>query len=130
VTIRTVSAPLTGFGAAPTQARIRVEELPPRQRLARAGKAAGAGGLAALVALPIPLVHFVFVPGAFLTGLIIGALRLRHRAIFQSAEAPCPFCGAVQRLGLTGRVFRLPRRVHCGTCGRELELSDQVVGNA
>ena len=113
---------LTGFGCAPTEARLVVRRLTPRQRLARAGMVLGAGLVAALIALPSPIVHFVAVPGALLGGLVAGLLRLRHREIIESAEGSCPCCGAEQRLGLAGRVFRLPRAIHCRSCQRALEL--------
>jgi hypothetical protein len=124
---RSLTVPLKGFGCAPTQAQIVVARLTPRQRAARAAAVLGAGLVAALVALPIPLVHFVFVPGALLAGIALGAARVRQREIFESAEAQCPCCGAAQRLGLAGRVFRLPRGVHCRTCGRSLELGADSV---
>ena len=118
----TLTARLAGFGCPPTEARIVVQRLTTRQRFARAGSVFAAGLVAALVALPIPLVHFVLVPGAFLGGLTLGLLRLRHREIIDSAEGTCPCCGKQQRLGLAGRVFRLPRAVHCQECRRSLEL--------
>ncbi len=117
-----MTVPLKGFGCAPTQAKVVVARLTLRQRIRRAGIVVGAGLAAALVALPIPLVHFIFVPGALLTGLTLGAIRVRQREIFESAEAACPCCGADQRLGLAGRTFRLPRAVHCRNCGRQLDL--------
>jgi hypothetical protein len=117
-----MTVPLTGFGIAPTRATVVVARLTLRERVARAGRVIGAGLLAALIALPIPLVHFVFVPGAVLTGFTLGIIRVQQREIFESAEAPCPYCGSVQRLGLAGRTFRLPRVVHCHNCGRQLDL--------
>ncbi len=99
-----------------------VARLTLRERVARSGRVVGAGLVAALIALPIPLVHFLFVPGALLTGLTLGIIRVQQREIFESAEAPCPYCGTVQRLGLAGRTFRLPRVVHCHNCGRQLDL--------
>jgi hypothetical protein len=98
--------------------------LTPRQRIARAGAVAGLGIVAAAIALPIPLVHFVVVPGSLLLGGILGAMRLTQREIFRSAEGPCPSCGTKQRLGLAGKTFRLPRRAHCTNCGRELDLEE------
>jgi hypothetical protein len=122
MTTRTLDVPLKGFGSVPTEARIVVERLDLRKRILR-GAAMFAGGLAlALVALPIPLVHFVLVPGALLLGAGLGAIRMAQREIFSVAEGTCPFCGTRQRLGLAGRVFRLPRRVHCRNCHRELDL--------
>lgn len=119
---RSLTVPLTGFGCAPTQAKVVVARLTLRQRVARSGRVVGAGLAAALIALPIPLVHFVFVPGAVLIGLALGVIRVQQREIFESAEAPCPYCGTAQRLGLAGRAFRLPRAVHCRHCGRQLDL--------
>lgn len=123
---RSISVPLKGFGCAPTEAEVTVESLTMRARVARAATVAGAGLLLALIALPIPLVHFVLVPAALLLGMTFGTIRLRHREIFASAEGTCPFCGTRQRLGLAGRVFRLPRRVFCNNCRRELDLGRDV----
>jgi hypothetical protein len=119
---RTLTASLTGFGHPPTQAQVVVESLTLRTRLARAATVAAAGLVVALIALPIPLVHFVLVPAGLLLGLSIAAVRLRHREIFASAEGACPVCGTRQRLGLAGKVYRLPRRVFCGHCRKELDL--------
>ena len=120
---RSLDASLKGFGAAPTPAEVVVETLSMGDRVRRAGLALGAGALLALIALPIPLVHFVLVPGALLLGLIFAALRLKQREIFRSAEGSCPYCGTPQRLGLAGRVFRLPREVFCDKCRRSLDLA-------
>jgi hypothetical protein len=122
MTTRSLTVPLAGFGCAPTEAQVTVESLTLRARLARSGAMAGAGLALALIALPIPLVHFVLVPGALLLGVTFGAIRLAQREIFASAEGSCPYCGTRQRLGLAGRVFRLPRRVFCTSCRRELDL--------
>jgi hypothetical protein len=126
VTTRDLAVPLKGFGQPATEAQVVVEILTLRTRLARGG-AAVAGGLAlALVALPIPLVHLVLVPGAILLGIGLGVLRMGQREIFSLAEGTCPFCGTRQRLGLAGRVFRLPRTVYCSNCQRELDLGREL----
>jgi hypothetical protein len=113
---------LKGFGATPTQAEVVVESLTYGERLRRAGIALAAGCALALIALPIPLVHFVLVPGALFLGIIFAAVRLRQGEIIRSAEGSCPYCGTHQRLGLAGRVFRLPREVFCERCSRPLDL--------
>ena len=87
---RSLTVPLAGFGCAPTQATVVVARLTLRERVARSGRVVGAGLVAALIALPIPLVHFIFVPGAVLTGLTLGIIRVQQREIFESAEAPAP----------------------------------------
>ena len=113
---------LKGFGAAPTQAQLVVENLTAGERVRRAGVALAAAGALAVIALPIPLVHFVLVPGALLLGLIFAVMRLNQRQVIRSAEGSCPYCGTHQRLGLAGRVFRLPREVFCDKCRRPLDL--------
>src|SRR3954468_9324130 len=123
VNTQSLEVPLKGFGASPTQAQLVVDDLTTGQRIRRAGLAFAAGAALALIALPIPLVHFVLVPGALLLGLIFAGLRLKQREIFRSAQGSCPYCGTSQRLGLAGRVFRLPREVFCNNCRRPLDLA-------
>jgi hypothetical protein len=122
VSTRTVNATLHGFGTSPTTATLVIERLTPGRRLGRAGVALGLGIAAAAIALPIPIVHFVLVPGSLLVGLILAVVRVSQGEIVRKAEGACPFCGTRQRLGLAGRKYRLPRRVHCSSCGQELEL--------
>jgi hypothetical protein len=99
-----------------------VETLTLRERVTRAAIGLGAGIAIALIALPIPLVHLVLVPGALLLGFTLALIRLGQREIIRSAEGTCPYCGTRQRLGVAGRVFRLPREVHCSHCRRSLGL--------
>ena len=122
MTTETVHARLRGFGVPPTSSTIVVEHLGLSRRLARAAVALALGVAAAAVARPIPIVHFVLVPGSLLLGLVFAGTRLTQRDVVRSAEGSCPFCGTRQWLGLAGRRFRLPRRVHCESCGRELDL--------
>src|ERR671936_427022 len=97
---RTMDLPLKGFGERPSRARVE---------------------LAALIALPIPIVHLVLVPGAIVLGVVLALVRLRQREIFQVVEGDCPFCGTRQRFTVMGR-FRLPKSVHCISCRRQLSL--------
>ena len=113
---------LKGFGSPPAQAIVVGETLAVRDRLRRAAIALGLGAAAAVIALPIPLVHLVLVPAALLLGVVVAALRLGQREVIRSAEGSCPYCGTQQRLGLAGRVFKLPRRVYCENCRRALDL--------
>jgi hypothetical protein len=119
--IRTLTLSLDAFGATPTPARAEIAVLTPAERLKRAGLAFGALFAVALIALPIPLVHFVLVPAALVGAVALAAVRLRQPEIFCSVEGSCPLCGAEQRFPVLGR-FRLPRTLHCAECQRELEL--------
>jgi hypothetical protein len=114
-----------GFGAPPTTAVVNIAVLSGADRLKRAGVTLGAAFAVALIALPIPIVHFMLVPGSLLTGLILAGNRLTVSEIFRHAEGPCPFCGTEQAFPVMGR-FRLPKRAHCMHCGRNLSLEDQA----
>jgi hypothetical protein len=121
VTTRTEQLHLEGFGAAPAEARAEVAVLTPSERLKRAAIVFGAFIAVALIALPIPLVHFVVVPTGLLLAVVLGLLRLSDGEIFRGVEGRCPYCGTEQQFALFGR-YRLPRTVDCAHCHRRLTL--------
>ena len=123
MTTRSLELRLHGFGAPTAPARAEIAELAPADRLKRAAVVFGAFIAVAIVALPIPIVHLMLVPGALLLAFILGGLRLREDAIFRDVSGGCPFCGTQQHFPLFGR-FRLPKDVHCSTCGRKLTLEE------
>src|SRR4051794_35274964 len=109
---RSIELPLTALGDPPSTAQVRVVALSPAERMRRAATALGVGIAAALIAVPIPLAHFMLVPGALLVGTWLAARRVREREIFEGAHGRCPHCGAEQRFKLFGG-FRLPKRLDC-----------------
>ncbi|MEO6057990.1 MAG: hypothetical protein ABIQ49_14265 [Gemmatimonadales bacterium] len=121
MTTRDVQLRLQGFGAPPAPARAVVAELSTAERMKRAAVVFGAFVAVAVIALPIPIVHFIVVPGGLLLAFGLGALRLREREVFQAVDGRCPFCGTEQSLSVRGR-FRLPRQVDCAKCRRRLTL--------
>ena len=118
---KTIELSLKGFGAPPAPARAEVAILSSRERLKRAAVTFGAFIAVALIALPIPIVHFVVVPGGLLLAFVLGGLRLSEGEIFRGAEGQCPFCGTAQSFHLFGR-FRLPKDLSCKHCGRKVVL--------
>jgi hypothetical protein len=121
LTLQTIELRLHGFGTSPAPARAEVAELSTPERLKRAAVVFGAFLAVAIIALPIPIVHFVVVPGGLLLAVSLGLLRLREGRIFRSVAGRCPFCGTEQAFPVLGR-FRLPRQVDCGNCHRRLTL--------
>ena len=119
--LRTIPLKLHGFGTPPAPARAEVAELSKAERLKRAGVVFGAFVAVAVIALPIPIVHFVLVPGGLLLAVTLGLWRLREGEIFRAVEGRCPFCGTEQTFQVLGR-FRLPRAVDCAKCHRRLTL--------
>jgi hypothetical protein len=125
--VRTLTLQLRTFGAAPTRALVELEVLTTAERVKRAGMIFGAGLIAALIALPIPLVHFVFVPGALMAGIVLAGVRLRQGEIFRGAVGACPSCGTEQRFTIMGLV-KLPKKLYCASCQRELMLEGPTTG--
>jgi hypothetical protein len=122
MTTRTVHIPLKGFGAPATDAQVETAVLDPTDRIKRSAVIFLIFLVVAVGAIPIPLVHLVLVPTALLLGIGLGANRLRQREIFRGVKGRCPFCGTEQTVMVMGP-FRLPKRLHCGKCQRELELT-------
>jgi hypothetical protein len=91
----------------------------------RAGLALGLGIAAAVIAIPIPLAHFMLVPGALIVGTWLAARRMREREVFRGAQGRCPHCGADQRFDLFGG-FRLPKRLDCGACHHDLYIGEDT----
>jgi hypothetical protein len=119
--VREVPVQLKGFGAPPTNAVVDIAVLSGADRLKRAGSIVGVSLAVALIALPIPLVHFILVPGALVGGFALACNRLTQAEIFRRAQGRCPFCGTEQMFPIMGR-FQLPKDAHCVKCGRRLSL--------
>ncbi|MEO7986295.1 MAG: hypothetical protein ABI766_07150, partial [Gemmatimonadales bacterium] len=62
--LREVPVQVKGYGAPPSAAVVDIAVLSGADRLKRAGMIFGISLAVALIALPIPLVHLVLVPGA------------------------------------------------------------------
>jgi hypothetical protein len=123
VEARSIELPLKGFGAPATQAQVEFYTLSPRDRLKRAAVMFGAFLAAAVIFLPVPLVHLVIVPGALVLGVVFALVRLGQREVCRSVAGRCPFCGAEQRFTALGR-FRVPKTLNCSSCQRQLVLEE------
>jgi hypothetical protein len=99
------------------------------QRMRRALLTWLAGWGLAIVAVFLPVLHFVLVPLLFLGGPLLALSRLRERVSVLAVSGTCPGCGAAQRQPLnTGAQPRLTFR--CDACRREIavELPAELLG--
>ncbi len=124
--VRSLQGSLRGFGVKPTVAYLQVDTLTPADRVKRAATIFGLGMVLALIAIPIPIVHFILVPGAILVGTVLALVRLGQSEIFRSAKGRCPFCGQEQSFSVMGR-FRLPKKLYCSACQRQLLLEEATI---
>jgi hypothetical protein len=123
VQLHSIELPLKGFGAPATVAQVEFYDLSAADRLKRAGTILGAGLLAAIIFIPVPLVHLIIVPAALVLGVLLALVRLRQGEIFRSVVGKCPFCGTEQRFTALGR-FRIPKKLNCSSCKRQLILEE------
>jgi hypothetical protein len=124
--VRSLQGSLRGFGVKPAVAYLEVDTLTLTDRLKRATTIFGLAVVLALIAIPIPIVHFLLVPGALLVGAVLALVRLGQAEIFQSARGRCPFCGTEQSFNVMGR-FRLPKKLFCSSCQRQLLLEEATI---
>jgi hypothetical protein len=86
-------ATLTVFGAAPTRATVIVAPLSLGRRVTRAlGAVAGCWG-AAVIAVFVPVAHFLLVPALAVAGVIWAILRFREHEQVVRIHGTCPRCG-------------------------------------
>lgn len=104
----------------PVGVSLPVEDLSTAQRMSRGLNGALLIWAMALVALFIPLLHFVLVPALLVAGPLVGFARFRRRARIGPGDFGCPACGS--KVVLEGAVFGWPAHSHCGGCGGRLEL--------
>lgn len=124
--VRSLQGSLRGFGVKPTVAYLELNTLTLADRLKRAGTIFGLGMVLALIAIPIPIVHFILVPGAILVGTVVALVRLGQSEVFRTARGRCPFCGKEQSFSVMGR-FRLPKKMYCSSCQRQLLLEEPTI---
>jgi hypothetical protein len=109
------------YGHEPTIANVRLRQLSQRARFAGAFKTLGVCWLLAVVAVFMPVLHFVLVPGLLLLGPLLFLGKLAEGVTLLGATGPCPACGAT----ITHRVKlrALPKmEIRCDGCGRAIEL--------
>jgi hypothetical protein len=102
-------------------ATVRVQQHGRPDRLRRAMRAwAGCWG-AAVVAVFLPVLHFVLVPALLVGGPLYAMVMMRERVTVLGADGDCPACGAAQHPRLkAGASERMEFR--CESCRRALAL--------
>lgn len=122
MTSRVQAFTLTGYGAAPTQGTVTVQEFSKDERVRRALGGLGKWWGIALLSVFIPVAHFILVPSFLLYGIWQFAQRLGTTSRAIDARGVCPDCHAEQTLELAVR-WRVPQPVTCRSCHRGLRLS-------
>lgn len=108
-------------GHEPTAARVRVRHRDRRACVLRAAGTLGVCWVLAVVAVFLPLLHFVLVPGLLLLGPLLAWSRLNESDTLLGADGACPACSLALHLRLA-QPWRERTILRCDGCGRRLEL--------
>lgn len=113
---------LSGYQGAPTRGAATIHVFDRAQRWRRALAGLGTWGGVALLAVFVPVAHFVLVPSFALYGVWEFAQRLGTAELAADARGMCPDCGGEQWLDLAARWYA-PQAVTCRYCHRGLRIS-------
>jgi len=108
-------------GRTAVAARVRVQHRDRRNRTLRAARTLAACWGLAVVAVFLPLLHFVLVPGLLVLGPVLAWSRLREECTLVRVDGACPACALPlhEKLGHPWRERTLTR---CDGCSRQLML--------
>jgi len=90
-------------------------------RMRRSLQALGACWGCAIIAVFLPVLHFVLVPLLLLAGPLMSLQKFREHVTLVRAEGACPACAAPQAHRLNSEA-RERTVLRCEACGRALEL--------
>jgi hypothetical protein len=113
---------LSGYQGRPTAGTVTIRTFDREQRVRRAVAGLGTWWGAAVLAVFIPVAHFVLVPSFLAYGLWQFVQRLGTVELAADARGTCPDCGTEQRFDLPPR-WRAPQSVTCKHCSRGLRLT-------
>lgn len=123
-TLRVQPILLKGYSGAPTPGTVAIQTFNREQRVRRALAGLGKWWGVAVLAVFIPIAHFVLVPSFLMYGAWQFFQRLGTVELASDGRGTCPDCGAEQPLDLAPR-WRAPQPVTCRHCGRGLQLALQ-----
>jgi len=112
---------LTYDGCEPSPAQVVARHRDAAARTARAVRTWAIGWGLAVVAVFLPVLHFVLVPLLLVGGPAFALRRLRESATLVCAAGACPACHAAQRFAL-GDAWRERTSLRCEACGRAIVL--------
>ena len=100
----------------PVVTQLELTDLALGKRVGRALSRLALLWVLAVCSVLVPLLHFVLVPGFFISGLVLAVLAFRDTVVLVSPRLVCPKCGLETDVeaGSTGWPLSL-QCTHCGT---------------
>lgn len=103
-----------------TKGRAQCRDFSTAERAQRALKLGGILWLLAVIAVFVPILHFVLVPLLLIAGLVFGFSAWMDRGEILHGEFPCPVCGKTNVLAKQSASF--PKTILCSHCYFTLQL--------
>ncbi|MBI5170884.1 MAG: hypothetical protein HZA61_15450 [Candidatus Eisenbacteria bacterium] len=123
--VRDLAGALAYHGHPDAPATLRVRDWSPPERSSRAVRALATCWGLAVLAVFLPVLHFVLVPSLLVAGPVVALSRLREHRTVRGASGTCPACGAAQAFAVSG-ALRDVTPVRCDACGRAISLRAPV----
>ena len=120
-TERDVPVVLHVFGLPNTSGVARVRERDPRERTVRALQGGGALFGLAVLAIFIPIAHFVLVPGFLIGAVVLALRRLHERASIVALTGTCPRCREERTFDAHGP-FKPETKTTCPVCSFAVDV--------
>ena len=119
---------IKGGSSAPRSGVLYLTAFNQRERTMRAIKVLAIAWGGALVALFIPLAHFVLVPAFLIAGPVMAYLRYRVTETAENVRGACPVCEKEVTIAVGGNE-RPPVWTYCPECQAPINISGKMSAN-
>jgi hypothetical protein len=112
---------IVGSGGIEARGTVSIEEFDQKTRMMRGLKTFGVFFACALVAIFIPLLHFVLVPGLTIAGIAFGYSAYQKPSLVRGGKGVCPKCGA--EFAIVQSPPNWPLKDVCAKCFENVKIS-------
>lgn len=106
--------------AHPSKGQIQIRDFSSGERLGRAILRGGIGLALTIVAIFIPIAHFVLVPLGLLVSVLLVISAMNQSGVIESGTATCPSCNAT--ISIYRRSKKFPFTDICESCHRSVTI--------
>lgn len=101
-----------------------VKEFTPKEKTSRSFKILAAFWIGSLFSVLLPVLHFVLVPGLFISGVIMFNVRRKQQIEVLDVRCPCPECQ--KEVSFKKIAGNWPLRQTCPHCSAQLYFQKEI----
>jgi hypothetical protein len=120
---------IKGANGGSAEGTLHIRKYSRRDRVMRGLRMLGVLWLLAVLAILIPLAHFILVPALLLAGPIVGFRRYRDTEHNEQVTGDCPVCGKPMNIELDSS-DRLPLWTYCPPSGDPIRVVEEAGGSS